>query len=460
MYTRIKEYIEEYKMLEGIKNVVVGFSGGADSVCLLLMLKTYIEDTGLDIGLTAVHVNHGIRGDEANRDETFCRELCENENIYFEAYHYDVPFLAEEAHISEEEMGRKLRYEAFCGEAEKLGADSAVIAVAHHENDQAETVLFNLVRGTGLKGACAMKPVSDVNGIKLIRPLLCVKRKEIELCLDFWSRDYVTDSTNLSTVYSRNKIRHHVLEYMERELNPDAVSNICSFSQKLLLVSDYMDDVVDKAYTKYITLCKGADGDILVDGRIFDEHKAVSSLVIHRLLFALNKKDITEANIDGIIELFGLQTGRRISLPGGFVAIKEYENILITRLQDSVKKNEKVPALNVKVMLKPEKISFSDYTKVFDYGKIRQYLHMDSSDIVVRTRMDDDYFYVDNDGHTKKLNQYFIDQKVPGSNRDAIYVAALGNLVLWIIGMRDTAFFRVSEETKEVLTLSLEDKNM
>ena len=166
-------------MLENTGILVAGLSGGADSVCLVAVLKEIIEKEQLDIRLLAVHVNHGIRGTEAERDEQFAKQLCRQLSVEYISRRVDVPSVAHQEKLSEEEAGRILRYRIFkeiATQQEKHTGRKVKIAVAHHQNDQAETVLMNLVRGSSLRGICGIRPVRD----NIIRPVLCVSRGQIE----------------------------------------------------------------------------------------------------------------------------------------------------------------------------------------------------------------------------------------------------------------------------------------
>ncbi len=196
-------------MIDRGDTVVVGVSGGADSVCLLHFLSTIRGE--YDIVLKAVHINHGIRGEEAERDEIFVKSLCEKLCVELFTFHRDVPSLAKEFGLGIEECGRRVRYEAFSS----LNADK--IAVAHTSSDNFETVLFNLIRGTSLTGISGIKPKRD----KIIRPLINITRSEVEDYCAENELDYIIDSTNLSTEYTRHKIRHNVIPIL-KSINPSA----------------------------------------------------------------------------------------------------------------------------------------------------------------------------------------------------------------------------------------------
>lgn len=242
---KIYRYIEQNNMLKDCERVVAGLSGGADSVCLLLVLKGYIERKHLKTELCAVHVNHGIR-QEAGEDEEFARVLCERLGVKFAAYHIDAVKIAGQLGMSVEEAGRKERYRIF---NEECRGHNARIAVAHHMNDQAETVLMNLARGTSLKGIGGIRPVRD----NIIRPLLSVTRAEVEELLKAYGQAYVTDATNLCNDYTRNSIRNIVIPYMTERVNAHTVENIASAAEELRKDNEFIEAEAGKAYDKYVT---------------------------------------------------------------------------------------------------------------------------------------------------------------------------------------------------------------
>ena len=203
---KVFSYIREHHMLKPGDRVVAGISGGADSVCLLFVLLEWAKVCPLE--LAVVHVNHGIRK-EAGEDAAYVKSLCEAHCLPFYLLEKDVRERAEQEKCSEEEAGRKTRYEAFEAVAKEIGAD--YIAVAHNSNDRSETMLFHLFRGSGIKGLGSIQPVRD----NIIRPILCLERKEIEAYLEDRGITYCQDATNATDDYTRNRIRHHILPYAE-----------------------------------------------------------------------------------------------------------------------------------------------------------------------------------------------------------------------------------------------------
>ena len=236
---KIMKYVDQHALLSPRDRIVVGLSGGADSVCLLLILQ--VISGKMPLSLCAVHVEHGIRGQEALEDTAFCRQLCETRGIPFREVHCDVPGMARREGLSLEEAGRKARYETFARVREEWGGTK--IAVAHHREDQAETLLLHLFRGTHLAGMQGMRPRQGV----IIRPLLDVSREEIEawLCAQgvFWR----TDSTNLTDDYARNRVRHRILPEA-RQINAAATAHLAEACDAIGEVMDYMEAEAERLY--------------------------------------------------------------------------------------------------------------------------------------------------------------------------------------------------------------------
>ena len=214
MLNRVKEFILRYNLLDKKSLYIVALSGGADSVCLLVLMKR------LNYNVHAAHCNFNLRGAESERDEIFCRELCRKYDIPFHFTHFDTRTYAELHKISIEMAARDLRYSYFEQLRGSIGASGVI--VAHHKNDRVETFLMNMLRGTGIKGLESIKPI---NG-NIIRPLLCVNRHDIENFLSEIGQEYVTDSSNLVDDVLRNKIRLNLVPMLE-EIYPKASENIC-----------------------------------------------------------------------------------------------------------------------------------------------------------------------------------------------------------------------------------------
>ena len=448
MLQRTMVYMKQQNIDLSGEKILIGLSGGIDSVCLFHILK--------DLGcrLEAVHVHHGIRGEEADRDESFVKELCEQYNIPLHGYRFDVPKISKEQHLSEEEAGRLVRKKAFAEVLEKCGAKYA--ALAHHSNDRAETFLFNLSRGTGVKGLGAMMPVQG----NIIRPLLWAKREEIEKYVQKNAYAFVEDGTNASVQYTRNKIRHQLLPVLE-EVNPKSVAHICSAAEKLSAVSAYIDREAEKLcrlsavmYQNEVQIFKFAfyQGDVVL--RIPVLQKCVEYL-------GGSLVNITEEHLSRLLKLFGMQTGKEIHLPYGIRAVRTYEGIRMFLREEKVK-TEPVEitgegtyvfggmTFKVSVESWDERKIFSikNYTKCFDYDKIK-------GNVFLRTRESGDYLEINKDHGRKSLQDYLVNEKVPKDERDRVMLLSDGSHILWVVGKRISEYYKVTKETKKVLKVQV-----
>lgn len=434
MLTTVINYIKDNKMINPGEKVVLGLSGGADSVCLLFVLLEYKKIA--DFSLKAVHINHMIRGEEAYRDEEFVVKLCSNYGIDCLVEHMDIPKISAETGLGLEEAARKERYSFF----EKMDTDKIVIA--HHMDDLAETVLFNLVRGSGLKGLSSLKAV---NG-KIIRPLLCVKRKDIIKFLDDKNIDYCIDSTNADIDYSRNRIRKTVMPELIN-INEQAVSHIKDCSEIIAQTEEYVSEIVDEK-TKNIFV----DGAIDID-KLSKEPEIIQKRIIKQaiIIIANRSKDITMQHVLDIKNLMNTQSGKKVYLPYNLLAYREYEKIFIKN-----NRKEEIRVLKGSLDIKHIKpVNISDYpqdnyTKWIDYAKIKD-------GVVLRSRQQGDYIHIKNG--TKKIQNLFTDLKIPANKRDEIPLVCDGNEVIWVVGYRLNEDYKVSDETKDIVQITYEEKS-
>lgn len=450
MIDLIKKYIIKNRLIDGCGHVVCGLSGGADSVCLLYVLNELKGELGYDI--TAVHVHHGIRGSEADRDKEFCEKLCTELKIRLEVFFYDVPAMAADHGKSVEEMGRILRYQSFEMIAARYG--DSKIAVAHHGNDQVETIIFNLCRGTGISGLRGIKAERD----NVIRPLLCVKREEILEFLELMKLDFCTDSTNADNDYTRNRIRNVIVPEMSR-INEGALKNICSLADRMEELEEYLLTQTEEIYK---TQAKREKKGILLEG-LNNVHPYMAKSLIRRCISELTEslKDITGVHINNIYGLLSSEAGtatyikygigvRRES--DGLYFFKESEGSFVEIDIDGPGKYE-LPdgrtAQFIEILWNnKEKITKQVYTKSFDYDKIKNGLQ-------IRNRRIGDYLIVDDKGHRKSLNRYFIDEKIPSRRRDEMLLLADGNHIIWVIDGRISESYKVCESTRKVLRITV-----
>lgn len=445
MMKKVLNFVNENRLFEYGDKVILGVSGGADSVCMLHMLCGLKEQLG--ITLQAVHVNHGIRGEEAHRDEIFVKELCRKFDVPCKVYHLDIPAVAKKKKMSEEEAGRQARYEIFENLAIEIGAEK--IAVAHNLNDNSETVLFHLFRGSGLKGLMGIPVKRD----KIVRPILCLSRQEIEDYLNRNHLSYCTDSTNNETDYSRNKLRLEILPYIKDNINSRAEYNIVNAAENLREAYTYIESQAEAAYQQCV-----ADNVLLNCARKLPG--VILKEVIRKwILFNTGKlKDITAGHVDMVVNLLYKTVSKKIELPYSLTLEKTYEGVRAAKQRALKEKTEKiiyedgeirhVENFSISMENKADKEHIPDllYTKWFDCDKINK--------LTLRNRQPGDYLVVDDQGSRKKLKDYFIDMKIPRENRDEVLLLADGSHIVWVVGYRISQFYKISGNTKDIIKIT------
>lgn len=458
---QIRAYVDRYHMLEQSDIVITGISGGADSVCLLFVLLELQKEIGF--GIRAVHVHHGIRGEDADRDAEYVRQLTEELHVPCSIYCYDVESEAKKRKQSTEEAGREVRREAFFREMQLYHGTK--IALAHHEDDNAETFLMNLSRGSRLQGLGGIRPVSGA----MIRPLLCVRRKEIEDYLQRRGIGYCTDATNFENVYMRNKIRNCVIPYLEKEINPETVTHINGAMEQLRQIGEYMESQAEDAFRKYVRVEDG----VLIEIEAKQElPEVIFDMVCHRAIAhaAGSEKDITRKHVKLLGEMWEQQEGNRLSLPYHLTGIRKRGGIRIGDagsgkndadreiLQEEfeIRPGIRIEAENLFLTAKLiEKSAFdyrnvpdNIYTKWFDYDIIKD-------TVTARKRRPGDYITIDETGRRQKLKSYLINEKIPREERDQLWLIAQGSHVLWVAGYRRGCAAHVSEQTKKILEITI-----
>jgi tRNA(Ile)-lysidine synthase len=474
MLNKVIEYTKKYHMIEQGDRIVVGVSGGADSVCLLYALYKLFAES--DIALTAVHVNHGLRGEEADRDEQFVRTLCQRLGIPFLSFTCNIRELAIMEGLTEEEAGRNARYQTFLQVCEQQKCNK--IAVAHNKNDSAETILFHLFRGTSIKGLTGIEPVrvihSGFGDITIIRPLLCVERKEIEAYLCKEAIPYQIDSTNLTEDYSRNKIRNRILNYATEEINSGAVGNINEAALKLREALDYIEHNVNLRY--HMLVRQEEKAFLITANELSKEAIVIQKGVIRKIMEELcgSLKDLEAKHIDAVLDLMNKQVGKYVNLPYGMIARRDYEEISfyldtkeapncsvtmgIKPMPVAIPGTINLPQIRKRLetnIIRYEKnntIPKSSCMKWFDYDKIE-------NAVEIRTRREGDYIQINGKGGHKKLKDYFIDRKIPKDQRDSQILITDGNHIMWIPGTGDriSEKYKVDEKTTKVLLMKMID---
>ena len=480
MIEKIRATIEKNKLIEQGDFVLAGVSGGADSVCLLLVLRELAGKIGF--ALEVVHVEHGIRGDESCKDASFVEKLCDRLQVPCHVCQVDVPAFAKKEGLGLEEAARRLRYEAYENVAKEAGVPMVKVALAHHADDNAETMLFQMVRGSGLTGLAGMRESRPLGEhVTVIRPLLGTTRAQIEAYLGQQRQPYCTDSTNMDTDYSRNKIRHEVLPRLA-EINPQTVLHMRQSAELLQELSDYVESEVTRMQER---VCESAGGRCRMESSVFQAYPHIlQTELIHRVIgrTAGSSKDIGTVHVEAVIKLFDSQVGRSINLPYRLVATRVYGGVVIakedlqqtagghtsdakeqTKLElgaESLRRLETGETLTLP--LNPGSMSFrildfrgeipeipkKAYTKWLNYDKIK-------SGLQIRRRMAGDYLIIDDEGHHKKLKDYFVAEKIASDRRDDIWLLADGAKILWVVGGRISADYKIEGQTKKILEVQI-----
>lgn len=439
MKENVREFMERYEMAGRGDGVLAAVSGGADSVCLLFVLNELSVEMGFR--LEAFHLNHGLRGGEAERDQAYVRALCGRLNITLTEEKADVAGCAVLRGISCEEAGRLIRYEYLEKTAEKRGLSR--IATAHHKGDTVETTLFHLFRGSGLMGLGGIRPVRG----KIIRPLLCADREEIEAYLLERGESWCEDSTNGENTYTRNKIRNQLLPWVEREINGRAADHILNAASLAAQADEYFYDLSkrllesDEAFLRGMREGRTEISTALLDG----QPQIVKTYLIRELIRRSGRgwRDISERHIRAVLELKGPGGGSKTDLPDGLLAVRSYETLAIGRREEEKKGRPPVLQFDRFPYKKGDKIPKNIYTKWFDYDKIKGAL-------CVRNRREGDYFLLAG-GKKKSLRRFFIDEKIPETERESVFLLAEGSHILWVIGYRVSEFYKITESTKNIL---------
>ena len=475
---KIRNMMKRCRMVSPGQRILAAVSGGADSVCLLAVLHALAPE--LSFSLEAVHVEHGIRGEESLQDCAYVERLCGKLGVRLTVRHIHVPELARQSGRTEEEEARIQRYRIFEETAEQCGAQR--VAVAHHLGDQAETVLWNLIRGSGLRGLRGILPVRPLRDGQaasplVVRPLLETSREEIEQYLEACGLSYRTDRTNLDKTVTRNKIRHDILPDLIK-LNAQAPRHIAQAAEEAAEVEAYLERVTARAAEGCIHCRANGQPVLLLEPWQKEEQFIRRRLLrecIRRASGNGSLKDIGAVHVEA---LMGLACGggeKSVRLPGELTAVRSYGQIRFLSGAEALS-GAVLPAAGAlyaqdarpgerwvevpfpgRQMVHYGGYCFSlecgcagesgicipkkRFTKWIAYATIAQ---KESQKLCFRTRRPGDVLVVRQDGSRKKLSDYLIDEKIPLSLRDRVVLLAIGSEVLWVAGMRISEKARVT----------------
>lgn len=458
MIESVLKTITDNNMFEKGDKVIVAVSGGPDSIALLHILYKLKDE--LQIKLYAAHVNHCLRGEEADADEEYVKSFCENLSVEFRSKRVDINKLSKIKNISSETAGREVRYAFFEELREDIKADK--VAIAHNANDQAETVLMRIMRGTGLEGLVGIRPVRDR---VFVRPIINNTREEIE---EYCKKNNLSpriDKTNFQSIYSRNKIRLELLPYIRENFNKDIIKVINRLSDTIKTDNDYLERISKEKYEKY---CKVSGRKVIISKKAFLEHDSIITRVIRLALYdvAGNLNNFEKVHIYDIIDIQKNSTGKRVCLPSNIYILNSYGDIIVHKdnnyntdintkeylLKEGINYLDEIGLrVTLRVVDNGNKVDFKNkkLIKYFDYDKIKE-------NMLLRFRRDGDRFIPLGMDGSKKLKDLFIDLKVPKEQRNEIPLICFNGQIAWIVGYRVSEAFKVSENTKSVLEVKVE----
>ncbi len=443
---KVRGYIERHKLISDGERVGAAVSGGADSVCMLDILLSL----GYDV--CVLHFEHGIRTDgESERDMLFAEELCRARGIPFYCERADVPSLREKGE-STESAARRLRYDFFARMCTEHGIDR--VATAHHADDNAETFIFNLLRGSGMSGLMGISPKRAPN---LIHPMLCLTRSEIDSYISAHSLSFVTDSTNSCTDYTRNKIRREILPLFSA-INPEyssAIARACELMRDDGAALDgYTGALMDSIAEK---LPDGASIDIPA---LLAQPDAMQRRIVRAAISrATSLVDIERGHVESVLALAAdPATGKSFEVGDRFRAFVSYNRLIIGKKSCKIVYEEICPlaADGVTPIFNGAHIECrSEDNAVYgDRHSLVQYIDADkAAGAVIRTRRSGDMFRPLGSPGKKKLKDYFIDEKIPADERDNVVLAAVGNSIIWAVGHGISEDIKVDANTRHIVRI-------
>lgn len=442
-----------YRMFDPDDKVLVAVSGGPDSVAMLHALHTRSSEFG--ISLHVAHLNHGIRGAESNLDEEFTRKLAQEFDLFITVGHADVPAMRKELHLGEEEAARIARRRFLQETAESVGADK--IAIAHTADDRAETILLNIVRGCGVEGLGAMRPVDGI----VVRPMIETWRSEVESYIAEHSLRYRVDKSNLDTTYARNRVRHTLIPLLERDFNPDVRSALIRLGKIAASQSDLMDDLAESC-VHALAHGRGLDAGLFAN--------LPPALQFETIRFEVRRlkgdsSDVTFEQIQRIADAVKDGGEFTYTLPSGriyashkhgvlrFYARPETVSVEPFSYELQIPGETNVPEIHLRIRSSivdtPTIRKLPDTEALIDSEAVVGRLHVRS------VRSGDRIVPLGMTG-TKKLHDIFVDKKIPKPDRARAAVVADDVNVLWVVGVVSSEIGKVSDATRKAIHLKAE----
>lgn len=466
----LRSSIERHGLFAPGSRVVLGVSGGADSIAMLHGLAALARQDDFPLALHVAHLNHGIRAEEAEADETFVREQAASLGVPCSVERVDVPAEAARQKVSIEEAARFARYAFF--ERVCLQADAKTVAVAHHADDNAETMVHRVFRGTGLRGLSGIRPLrrlSPQSDVVLVRPMLSMRRGRIEAFLTDAGLAWRHDSTNDATKMTRNRIRHDVIPLIEQVVNPQAVDALMRLAAQAAAMDEYLSETAERVLESVIV---DRDGDgLALDASVLTRKRWIVQCEVIRLAirgFGIGEQDLGYRHVASVAELAADPTsGKVLHLPGNLHATKSYGRLILARPTDDLPAPFAEVALTVpgRTVLPEQHLEIEATTEPVGDGAAvdprtqrtngEEWLDWDalSKPLMVRAPRAGDRFQPLGMTSDKKVAEFLVDEKVPKTQRRQIAVLCDQTGPVWVIPVRIDERARVTDRTRTILRL-------
>lgn len=436
------EMLEKSKIFKKNEKIAVAVSGGRDSIALLHLLK--MNEQRLGISVVCFNIDHLIRGKDSENDSNFVEKFSKKIGVPFFIKRVDAVEFAREKKLSLEQSARILRYAALFEMAKDVGVKK--ICVAHHKDDQAETVLMHIFRGSGLRGATGMDFVSSKS---IVRPLLNVSRENVEKYVEENHLPFVEDSSNTDTKFTRNFLRHEILSRIKK-IYPFVTNNLSDFAEVCKIDEEFIASQIPK------DCIVPARDEVKILSKVKELHPALSSRVVRKAFEEIaGLVDIEQIHVKLVLDLFDLQVGRKLDMPMGLEVVRDYDGVVI------IKKIERKPKQVFKFV--PGFFIFEGFGSVGieKFYEIPEFaegvLFVDADKIgkncVIRGRREGDVF-AKLGSRSKNLNDYFIDKKIEGRKRDFVQVVACENIILAVLGYDISESVKIDSDTKNIYKIS------
>lgn len=455
---RVEKYLQQELLVEDGESILIGVSGGVDSVVLLDILHILSFEHGYSLSIA--HVNHGLRGADAKRDEKFVRGLAQRYDVQCHATHVQVKEFAKKHSLSEEVAARELRYKFFRQTASTIRANSC--ATAHTADDAAETLLMNLFRGTGLSGLAGIPPRRQlVKKTQLVRPLLQLSKDEIIAYATERELEWYEDETNTMTTYTRNKVRHEVLPRLKEEFNPKIIESLNRTATLLRKADGFIESFIDSTYHSVVV--EKEDACVIDIHKLEALHEFLQSEIIERCISTLTfGRTVSFASMDRILSLLGKDVGARENVVNNLIALRNRGEIVLMyeqHLQEVFLTVYKLGTYTIgKYSLTLEEVHRNDVR--IGQDRMVEYLDYDRLPyrLTLRTwHAGDSLHAIGLNGHVK-ISDLLTNEKVDHNERQNKLVLATATDIIWACGLRMSEDFKITNETRRIIRATFSDK--